>query len=188
MADKKTDGRVKYTKMVIKNSFIALLKEKPLAKVTVTEICQRADVNRATFYAHYLDPVDLLDSIETELIEDVIARMENVFPTLDERNTGTLIRVFEYIRENSEICNVLLSDSGDTSFQAKVVGVLKEQFLSAWTVEKSVPTEDAEYLYIFAALGSVGMIRKWLADGMTKTPAEMAELVIKLAAGGYAAF
>ena len=53
--EKKDDRRVKYSKMVIKDSFIQLLKEKPITKITIKEICALADINRATFYAHYTD-------------------------------------------------------------------------------------------------------------------------------------
>lgn len=70
MPEKKQDARVRYTKMVIRNSLLELLRIKPIAKITVTEICERADINRATFYAHYSDPSDLLHSLEAEVIEE----------------------------------------------------------------------------------------------------------------------
>ena len=71
MPGKKQDARVRYTKMVIKSSLMELMQAKPVAKITVTEICERAGINRATFYAHYNDPTDLLQSIERELIDDI---------------------------------------------------------------------------------------------------------------------
>lgn len=49
----KSDARVRYTKMVIKNSFVKLLAKKPLEKVTVKETCELSEINRATFYKHY---------------------------------------------------------------------------------------------------------------------------------------
>ena len=68
LMEKKQDARVRYTKMMIRSSFIELLREKPVAKVSVTELCERAGINRATFYAHYADPSDLLRSIEEEIM------------------------------------------------------------------------------------------------------------------------
>ena len=67
----RTDARVRYTKMVIKNSFAKLLAEKPLAKVTVKEICELSEINRATFYKYYCDPFDLLDKIEQEFLNEL---------------------------------------------------------------------------------------------------------------------
>lgn len=49
----KTDARVRYTVHMIQNVFLELLKEKPVAKITVKEICEHAEINRSTFYKHY---------------------------------------------------------------------------------------------------------------------------------------
>ena len=60
------DRRIKYTKKTIKDTFIKLLAEKDIKKITVSELCKKADINRATFYRYYLDVYDLLDSIKKE--------------------------------------------------------------------------------------------------------------------------
>ena len=65
------DRRVKYTKKVIKETFLNLLETKDISQITVKEICEIADVNRATFYRYYLDIYDLLEKIEEDLIEDL---------------------------------------------------------------------------------------------------------------------
>ena len=49
MPGKKQDARVRYTKMVVKSSLLELMQTKPVAKITVTEICEKAGINRATF-------------------------------------------------------------------------------------------------------------------------------------------
>lgn len=56
---KKEDRRVRYTKQAIRDGFLRLLAEKPIEKISVTEICREADINRGTFYAHYSDPYEL---------------------------------------------------------------------------------------------------------------------------------
>ena len=70
MKDIKDDRRVRYTKMVLKDSFISLLEKKDISQITVKEICENADINRATFYSHYTDVYDLLKKIESELLEN----------------------------------------------------------------------------------------------------------------------
>ena len=67
MSDKKTDHRVRYTKMVIKESLLKLLTERSINKVTVTDICSEAGINRNTFYTHYANQFELLSTIENEL-------------------------------------------------------------------------------------------------------------------------
>lgn len=184
MSGKKQDARVRYTKMVIRQSLVELLRKKPVAKITVTEICELAGINRATFYAHYSDPTDLLHSLENDLIEGITVRAQ---PALTGENgdiTGTLCGIVEYIRENAEICRVLLSDTGDTNFQNQVVHVMERRYLDFWRSARGGGEEDFAYVYTFIALGSVGVIRKWLDEGMAKPAAEIAGLIVRLSAAG----
>ena len=57
----KEDRRTRYTRQVIKEAFLKLLEEKEYPKITVTEICRLAEINRGTFYLHYYDTADVLD-------------------------------------------------------------------------------------------------------------------------------
>ena len=66
----KTDARVRYTRMMIQQTFLDLLKKKPISKITVKEICEDADVNRSTYYVYYSDPYDQLHKIEDALIRE----------------------------------------------------------------------------------------------------------------------
>ncbi len=51
----KTDARVRYTLMKLKESFLVLLEKKPINKITVKEVCELSELNRATFYTHFTD-------------------------------------------------------------------------------------------------------------------------------------
>ena len=59
MEPKRDDRRTQYSKRVIRESLFELMQEKPIEKITVKELCERADVNRSTFYAYYNDIFDL---------------------------------------------------------------------------------------------------------------------------------
>ena len=50
---KKEDGRVRITRQMIRTALLNLLREKPLQHITVRELCEKASINRGTFYAHY---------------------------------------------------------------------------------------------------------------------------------------
>ena len=185
MPGKKQDARVRYTKMVIKSSLMELMQAKPVAKITVTEICERAGINRATFYAHYNDPTDLLQSIERELIDDI---SDMTRPSIAARGGDlkeSLTEIVEYIKKNADVCRVLLSSSGDTGFQNKVVDMVEKQFIDHWRSLGTTSVEDAEYIYTFIAIGSVGVIRKWLDAGTVKPSAEIADIIIKLSGAGF---
>ena len=63
------DQRVRLTKSLIKDAFLELLSRKNVRHITVRELCEKAQINRATFYAHYMDIYDLKEQLENELLE-----------------------------------------------------------------------------------------------------------------------
>ncbi|MFR7417648.1 TetR/AcrR family transcriptional regulator [uncultured Megasphaera sp.] len=67
--EQKTDRRTRYTRRVIKESFLELLQKQRFSKVTVTAICKQAEITRATFYLHYVDIYAVLDEVLTEALE-----------------------------------------------------------------------------------------------------------------------
>ena len=112
-----SDARVRYTKMVIKEQFATLLATTPLNTVTVTEMCERAEINRATFYRYYNDPYDLLEKIEQEFLEDMFRELA------DSTSTGAkkiLVLIMEKMKENIFLYQPLFSENGDRQFIEKL--------------------------------------------------------------------
>ena len=66
------DLRIQRTKAAIKSAFLELRAEKPVEKITVTELTKLANINKATFYLHYSDIYALSDEIEDSLIDEVL--------------------------------------------------------------------------------------------------------------------
>lgn len=185
MEDKKTDRRVKYTLMVIRDSFVKILKQKPITKITIKEICDDADVNRATFYAHYSDQYDLLHQIEKELTDGVSHYLSSYsFADASEVPVEMLEKILEYIKDNAELFDLLLNSNGDIQFQQEVTKIIGRQYFSSMSTDKDI----SEYMFLFFANGSIGVVLKWLKDGMKKPAREMAELILKLSINGRASF
>lgn len=62
----KTDPRARYTQSIIRDAFFEIARKKPLSKITVSEICAIAGINRGTFYRYYMDVYDLSDQLVQE--------------------------------------------------------------------------------------------------------------------------
>jgi AcrR family transcriptional regulator len=182
MKDVKDDRRVKYTKMVLKESFINLLEKKDISQITVKEICEDADINRATFYSHYTDVYDLLKKIENELLENVNVYLSQLYHK-EVNETQLTEKIFTYIKENAKLCRLLLSERGDLSFQKKIMILVYDKIINDLTDNSNISREDAEYVYSFAITGCVGIVQKWLDEDMKKSPRFMAEMVLKLTLG-----
>ena len=65
---KKQDPRNQRTRQNIMNGFMKLIKQKEFSDITITDITQEADINRSTFYYHFMDKYDLIDEIQREVL------------------------------------------------------------------------------------------------------------------------
>ncbi|MCR3922815.1 MAG: TetR family transcriptional regulator C-terminal domain-containing protein [Firmicutes bacterium] len=181
MSSVKEDRRVKYTKMVLKESFINLLEKKDISQISITEICEDADINRATFYAHYNDQHDLLRIIENELLVNINAHLAEFNPEINNMDAVLQAeKIFEYIEENAKLCKILLSERGDLIFQKKVMMLVYDMIISQLTDNNTITKEEAEYVYSFTITGCVGIIQKWFDEDMKKSAHFMAEMVVML--------
>jgi AcrR family transcriptional regulator len=188
MGEAKTDRRVKYTKMVIKESFIKSLRQKPISKISVKEICENADVNRATFYTHYKDQYDLLLQIENEIIEDINHYLKDYdIKDIKLVPLDMIEKITDYVAKNADVFDLLLNLNGDIKFQQEVIKIIGKQFIPIIENE-NLNKDNAEYIYHFIACGAVGMIQMWMKDGMKKSAKEMAELIFRLSNNGRASF
>ena len=172
------DARVRYTKMVIVQNFTKLLKEKPINKITVKEICDLAELNRATFYKHYLDVYDLLDKIELQFLDELLA-------VLRSRENTTAKDMLTFIMVNfkaeEETYKAVCSPNGDPAFPAKIFEVCHDISLSGSVLEsKKITAVQREWAYRFIANGCNGILVKWIADGMCEPISEVADFAEQL--------
>lgn len=164
----KGNRRTLYSKKVIIDAFLMLLQEKNLNKITVTDICKKADINRGTFYSYYNDPFDLMRSIEEEMIEKMLSTI-NI--SGDESLQNMLNEIFNLILENKEFCKILFNEKNSSyvlstllnSAYEKKIEEIKQQFPNANETQ-------LEYYYTYTTGGTIEIIRKWINDDM-KIPA-----------------
>ncbi|MGQ8872047.1 TetR/AcrR family transcriptional regulator C-terminal domain-containing protein [Paenibacillus sp. TSA_86.1] len=175
MADKKTDHRVRYTKMVIKESVLKLLKERTINKVTVTDICSEAGINRNTFYTHYANQFELLSTIENDLYEDI----KQV--GMSSSNPQTLsYELCKYIKANKTICEVLFSEHGDKELLERILYISHDLTIERWKTElKYFDPQLFESWYTFTAHGSIAIIKKWVSSGLKESPSKISTFIVK---------
>jgi AcrR family transcriptional regulator len=189
MKEKSDDRRVRYSKMVLKQCLIELLQQKNIDKITVTELCERADINRSTFYAHYTDPFDLLHQVEREVVDELDKYLQQFsFIGGPTESFRFINKIFDYIAANADLCRVVLSENGSITFQKELMTYVQQISIREWQGVEKVDAELVDYLSLFGVNGCIGVIQKWLQSGLKKTPAEMAELIITLTYEGLAAF
>ncbi len=172
---KKESRRVRYTKQALKESLLSLLQDKPINKVTVSAICQKADINRSSFYLHYRDAYDLMEQIERELSQQIDDALDR---PLDLPDNDMIIRIFRTIYDNRELCSVLFGPNGDRDFLARVITAQKERILEAWQhLMPGYSDSGLDYLYQYITFGAVGVVEKWVLGGYQESPEDIASLL-----------
>lgn len=174
LTKKNSDGdlRVRYTKLIAKQSLLEILQDKHISKVTIKELCEKANINRATFYRHYYDIYDLLSEIEFEIFEEIRTIMVN-----DSDDKTSIENICHVIKKNSDVCNVLLGKNGAQDTIDKLLALLKEDILKDW-----IPTQNPyiDYAFEFTTNGSLGIIRKWQERNYSDPPETIAKLIADL--------
>jgi len=166
--------------MVLRNSLLQLLKVKQISTITVKEICELADINRSTFYAHYSDQFELLAQIEEELIEDMSMYLSSYNLEVEDEVLQKTEKLIEYFATKEEECRILLNNNGDSSFQKKVMVVAQNFIMKNWQEIHYLDKEISEYVSSFIVSGSIQIMKTWLMNGMDKSPKEIAEIIINL--------
>lgn len=182
MKELKLDRKTRYTRMVLQDSLVELMKQKPISKITVKELCENADINRTTFYAHYTDTYDLLRKIEDETLSWAEEMINNLLCQTDKNETIRILEgVFQYFTENGRHIQVLMSEQGDINFQKQLLTLIYRQCGITSSTTKNADWVTKEFYFIFVVNGSVGLIQHWLKNGLNKPPKEMAEIIYNMA-------
>ena len=174
------DARVRYTKKVIEESFLELLQKKHVSKVTVTEICQKCQINRATFYKHYLDVPDLLEKLEESIFDQIRAAFKDRTLSLEDFLADMLM----FTQKDGNRYMILGSDNGDPNLMAKTFMICYESVYPL--LEQNFPNLEVtkrQMLYHFLSQGSGGILTYWIRNGMKEDPKEVTVFLLQLCSG-----
>ncbi|MCX7745841.1 MAG: TetR/AcrR family transcriptional regulator C-terminal domain-containing protein [Clostridia bacterium] len=189
MKTEKIDRRIKYTKMLLKKSLVELMREQPISKISVKMLCEAADINRSTFYAHYTDQDDLLKQVEQEVIAELKKHLsKDDFSKHTAQTMQSLNQILDYIAKNSDLFKILLSENGDSTFHREIMFLAQQKTISDIHNDLSIDARTSEYLQCFAVTGALSIVQKWLQDGMVESTEKMTELISKMLFKGTSAF
>ena len=185
------DRRITRSKRALRGALIALIEERGLDAITVNDLCERADLNRGTFYNHFHEKENLLTALENEVLAEVAllqARMQSV--TLGDmlafrvagRPVPVLVDLFEYLRGESDFLRAVLGSGGDVRFGPRLREAVCENLVQNILHEKyrTNPTPFVCYYVAFYASAYLGIIARWVENGCPETPEEMARIAMRL--------
>jgi len=182
------DRRTRRTKKLLTEAFIELLSEKKLNEITVKELCDKADINRGTFYLHYQDIYDLKRQIETDLYDELMNLIQPFTNVKDIDPYELFYTLFRYTKKNESLFRTLLGPNGDISFLTNLKTLFKEYYLSALLQGRTIDfTMNLEYAYDFISSGFTGLVVSWLESKRPYSVEEMAKLTSRMVFNGLPA-
>lgn len=168
MAGIKGNRRVLYTQKVIRESLLELLKEKDIYKVTVTDICKKADINRGTFYSHYKDAHDLLTSMENEFFD-------TAYNFVKDYSDDALLKVLYLIKDNKDLCKIIFCLQMDSRILSRIFFIANKI-----DVESMLKEEDKiyiDYLIKYSVGGVIAIIQDWLEGDLKEEPEFILDII-----------
>jgi AcrR family transcriptional regulator len=166
------------TRKLIQEAYIELMKEKQYYKITVRELTEKADINRSTFYRHYIDLDDLMDDIQKGICEDVHNTVAGIKREgYEEGKHPFHVKVFEALKEHEEKCMILSGPNGETEFIYRLLTAMGDAMYDGWSsyYKDDVP-EDLPMYVSYSVFGILGLFLKNLQPGYRWSAAEMGHL------------
>ena len=179
----KVDRRVRKTKAQLRAGLARLMQKKSIKEITVKELVEEVDINRSTFYLHYTDIYQMLESIEGELMDEISHLIDDyaLDPINNKESSYPFIeKIFTILDNNKDICIALLGKNGDMAFVNRIEGLIAETVFQRLSSRMPKDNRDIEYAYAFCLHGCVGMIKAWLSSDNQESTQHMAELTHKL--------
>lgn len=177
----KVDPRIKRTKKMFKEALISLIQEnEDISKLTVQNIADRAELNRATFYLHYHDINDLMEQMIDEVFEDLNKTMESP-PEEHQVMKGSktppamLVSFLEHFYRNARLYNVMLENK---DFRKRVFGILLD-IVTFSDENRKAKGKSFQLPKEILVSSSLGIITWWIQEGTPYSPSYLAELIIE---------
>ncbi len=177
------DRRKKRTRKLLKDALISLLIEKDFQSITVQDITNVADLNRATFYAHYHDKHDFLQ----QLTDDILNEFEEIIMHYSEDNSAvesaqqsydTYVGVFEHFKQHADFYKIMMSPKGVPGFFRRLLDILHtaaDRGYIRLQLDESQLTVPQDIIKGYISSAYLGVIVHWLKSGMPYTSEYMAE-------------
>lgn len=185
------DRRITRSKRALRAALIELMEERGFDGFSVNDLCERADLNRGTFYNHFHDKEALLATLEDGVmchLECFQAQMQNL--TVREllkyrarkRPLPFLVELFDYLREQGDFMHAVLGPGGDIRFGPRLRDSVCTNLIQSILHERyrNDPEPFVRYYVAFYASAYLGVIERWIETGMHESSEEMALIAMRL--------
>jgi len=179
--------RVARTKAAIEDAFVQLVLERGYERVAVDDICHRADLARATFYAHYPNKEAVLFSVFNKLIEDLMQRIAYQGGPWNEVRRDAITAGYKHVAEMPDLYRACLSDARTRQAYLSTLSRYAEQnYRDRLTALGRQPRVPVPLMARAFAGAHVAVLEAWLAGELDGDVEELAGMALDLLIAGAA--
>lgn len=185
MVNKRGNRQTHRTNKAIQDAYLELLSNSSPKKIKITEICQRANISRPTFYNHYQTKDEVLLAYLDEILDEMFIefrklQLENEKDALANFETAST-QFFSLWRRKDNLYKLIK----DAQAECLLIDKLKDHHLKTYHIigENNFPISDPEILeYFISHISYVffSVLDQWMENGLKRTPAEMGKLLTEL--------
>lgn len=170
-----------FTKKAIRDAFIRLLNEKPLKQISIRNIVEECGINRNTFYYHFQDIPQLLESIISEDADRLI--MEH--PTIDSMEECLDAIINFALKNKNAVLHIFKSVNRDMyeQYQWRVCHHVVSKYVDGLLDGRTISDKDREFIISYVECVSFGLIIRWLEGGMKDDILEFSHRICELKLG-----
>lgn len=163
------DRRVRKTQTAIKDALIKLLEKKYFEEITIQEISDLADVNRSTFYTHYIDKYDLLDKMENEKIDEIrgfleSSKSDDELIISESQLKETMDFVINSIGEHLDFYKLMFNLGKDSNLHEKLYELLTGHLNQVVNDNDKIGDIPFPYFMSYVSGAGLSLIRHWVED------------------------
>ena len=188
----KDNRSTRRTRSAIRDALTEMLAVKPVGKITVQELIDKANICRTTFYAHYEDIYDLLSEVENDILSEIREGLEGLdqAPIRVEEQYPAIEAVVAVYAKHEKLIRLLNGPNGDPAFDARLQDTIYDVTRDLRKVkEGDAFDEERHRLYsCYVISGGISVLNRMLSANLPIDPAEAGRVLGAMAAAGERVF
>lgn len=174
----KDNQRIIITKKLLRDALIKLLQKKHIDDISVSKLCQEAQINRTTFYRHYQTPHDVLIETELELIK-IFYKSSSCSGKTDDIQS-VVANICRHLYSNKKIVKIFMRNNTDKDISL-IFRNFSEGFLAsreAFYKGEKIDASVFSLMQTFFSQGLYASVRQWILEDIPLVPEQVADLIV----------
>lgn len=170
-----SDLRKEHTRQAILKAMVTLLNQGSFNNISTSHLAKEAGISRSSFYTHYKDKYEMIDSYQKEFFKEV----EQIFTKQANNRSQALEKMFSLLKKE-ELLSALLTPNGTQEIQRFIIQKIKLFIEKDLLQSQELSKIQLDYYSIYFAHAIFGICQNWIVKGKQESPVEMSEFLLSL--------